>query len=290
MFKILTFLLLAVFAVGAISGVNPEEFNEHAFSGVKPEKINEYDSTKSIVQDISPINNTVTVRPDGLQRVVISNKDVNMIMCRDSTITDRTFSEEKPLTYKKSPSSDHIAFIKVLSQKQGNDVYLHSGEIELYITCGTVVYSMILIPEAINTQKIILEPGKKAALKTNIKLFSDMPIEDAATSLIDKVQFNSVLPDSFTVINSNDTSWIDLVAGKKSDKVLPIKVKLIKRVSPDGIGMEVYEYLVFATEDFSLNEFDFAYLTQNAFAIRLANSQLKKHGVTKAFIVERRWQ
>ena len=231
-----------------------------------------------------PINNSTTIKPGSLRRVNVSQDDVNMLECVNGAITDRTFSTEKPMSFATNQGNDSFAFVKFAKQQMPDgEIQVYTKETELYVTCGGDVYSLLMVPTNIPTQRIILDSGRKQELESNISIFKELDIEDAAVTLIDKAEFEPSLPDSYTVKMADvGTEWIDVIPA--------VKARLVRTIKPEGVGLVVYEYLVYSTLDMNLNEFDFAKLKANSFAVRIAKTSLKAREATKVFVVERLWR
>ena len=228
-----------------------------------------------------PVENVSTVKPGGLRRVDISQGDVNLLRCESGTITDRTYSEEKPLIYKQAEES--IAYVKLAQQQVGAEIKYYTKEIDLYMTCNGEVYSLMLVPKPIPTQHIVLSPGRGHGMEQNISMFRELDWEDAALTLIDKVQFSDDMPASFGVsMASIEQQW---------EGIIPtVRARLIRSVKPEGVGLVVHEYVVFSENSVPLNEFDFVHLRKNTFAVRLSSSTLQANVAAKAFVVERMWR
>lgn len=246
---------------------------------------------ESSTRNATPVNSIAEanrapafIYPGKLQSVIVSNTDVNLIECEHGVITDRTFSEEKPLMYKQSESGDgSTSFIKFMKQKVNGEELLYTKPVELYVTCAGQIYSMMLTPEDIPTQHVILSGGKTNALKTNVALFKELDLEDAAMTLIDKVQFDEKMPDSFTETKADTyEQWIPIIP--------TVKARLVRSVKPEGVGLIVHEYIVFSEIDHALDEFDFVKLRLNTFALRLSNINIQASGTVRAFLVERLWR
>lgn len=236
---------------------------------------------------LTSVDSTVqVVYPDQFTPVTISSRDVNYLKCNDGYITSRTFSEEKPLMYEKGQKDDH-AFLKLKTQVFSDGVVKYFKDpLELYVTCNGEVYSMQLTPSEVYSQKIVLKAGQSNVIKKNIAMFKGMALEKTAIDLIDKVQFErNSLPPTFKTINSVDNNWIPLTKSK-------VKYQLLRTIKPEGIGLQVKEYLIWTPEDTKLNEVQFVKypIVKNMFSLRLGSSFLKKETTTKLYVVQRYWR
>lgn len=230
-------------------------------------------------------SNRQVVRPGALRTISVSNTDTNLVVCENGALSDHTNSQEKPMefSYGKDTgnSTGFIKFLK-LNDPQAGTNSLYTKETELYLTCNGEIFSLLLVPTEIHTQAILLVGSRAKSINDNISLFSELDIEDAAVTLIDKVQFSELLPESFTVSNSShDVAWQAFVPTMKS--------RLIRSVKPDGVGLALHEYVIYSDHARSLNEFDFVKLKPNSFAVRLSETNVQERGSVKAYIVERLW-
>lgn len=238
----------------------------------------------SATSNLQALDNQTVVKPGRLTPVRISRSDVNMLECKAGPITDRTFSEEKPLIYKAGAGQEgSYGFVKLGQQLVGSETLYYTQPVELYITCGGSVYSLMLMPEAIPTQHIVLSPGRGNEMQKNIAMFSEMSLEQAALMLIDKVQYEPNLPLTFSVTKAGPS--------EKWQYVLPsVKVRLVKSIKPEGVGMIAHEYVAYAEEEALMKEFDFVSLRQNTFAVRMEQEQLRPRGTTRVYVIERLWR
>lgn len=270
-------LLIVLASLTSLAFADGDYTSDEYFNSIAPPKKT---NPKNEIANRAP----TFVYPGKLQSVIVSNTDVNLIQCEHGIITDRTYSEEKPLIYQVSEGGDGSAsFIKFLKQNVNGEELLYTKQVELYVTCGGQIYSMMLTPEAIPTQHVILSGGKSNSLKSNISMFKELDLEDAAITLIDKVQFETILPDSFSQTMADPYQpWAQIIP--------TVKARLVRSVKPEGVGLIIHEYLVFSEVDQSLNEFDFVKLRLNTFALRLSNLNIQSNGTVRAFLVERLWR
>lgn len=238
----------------------------------------------NVTEFLSGDNQTV-VLPGKLTTVPISQEDVNLIHCEAGYITDSTTSEEKPITIQNNVSDSSMAFAKLLQRQNENTLEweYYTKEVDAHITCNGEMYRLMLNPQNIPSQKIILSAGKGNVIKTNIEMFKELDIEDSALTLIDMVMFDQEMPATFTVSAANiNETW---------KTVMPtVRARHIKSVKPEGVGLVVHEYVVYSDSSIPLNEFDFVSLRDNTFAVRLAKATLQAKESTKVYIVERMWR
>ena len=245
-----------------------------------------FTNTTVAKQDFKPIDNKTVVKPGRMEVVNISQTDVNLIVCKAGAITDRTYSQEKPLIYKAGEGTEgSVGYVKLQQQQIDGEARYYTKEVELYLTCGGEIYSLMLIPKDIRSQHITLSPGERGDIERNLALFSELDLETSAVTLIDKTQYEVNLPASFSISTpgADETRW---------KEILPdVRARLVRSVKPDGIGLIVHEYLIYSWRDqITLNEFDVVGLHKNTFAVRLTKQVLRKRETAKAYIVERMWR
>lgn len=282
--KILTgFVLLVVCQAGAFADGEPNGYISDA-----PARNTATAPTAYPAGDINAFltgDNQSVVLPGKLITVPISQKDVNLIHCEAGYITDSTTSEEKPITIQNNVSDSTMAFAKLLQKQNENTLEweYYTQEVDAHITCNGEMYRLMLMPQDIPSQKIVLSAGKGNVIKKNIQLFKELDIEDSALTLIDMVMFDQDMPATFTVTAANiNDGW---------KTVMPtVRARHIKSVKPEGVGLVVHEYVVYSDSSIPLNEFDFVSLRENTFAVRLAKASLQAKETTKVFIVERMWR
>lgn len=265
----------------ALSDADPYEFDDR-FSH---ERHSEEPLRNIQHHEFEPINNQQSVTPGPMQVIDISRYAVNMIRCDAGPITDRTFSEERPLLYKAGEGTNgQVGYIKLQQQRVGGETQYYTDSVELYLTCAGEIYSLLMVPSDIPSQHIVLRPGRSGAIGKNVSIFRDLDIEDAAVTLIDKVQYEDSLPGTFSVSNANPdrNDWHFIVPG--------VRARLMRSIKPDGVGLIVHEYIVHTVAPIHLDEFDFVGLRDNSFAVRLSKTSLESREVGRAFIVERMWR
>lgn len=277
-YKAIIALFVAFFGVNAFGGADPMEAGDTAES--------RHVGAANNKSEYNPIQNKQTVKPGALQPVTISQSDVNLVQCQAGAITDRTYSTEKPLIYEPGKGTDgKISYIKLQQQEVDGEVRYYTKELELYVTCGGEVYSLMLVPKDVRTQHLILSPGRSEAMNRNLAMFGELDLEEAAVTLIDKVQFEADLPASFSVSDAlpGETNW---------KTVSPyVRARLIRSVKPDGVGLVVHEYVMFTeASEATLSEFDFVKLHDNTFAVRLSGTVLQNRQPGRAYVVERLWR
>ncbi|MFH2181654.1 type-F conjugative transfer system secretin TraK, partial [Citrobacter freundii] len=126
--------------------------------------------------------NTQRVLPEISTQVVLSNRDVNRLVCESGEAVKPVFSTEKPVDVK--VSSDRRSFwVKFKYLSQGGENHYYAEPTELFLTCGTSTFELIVLPKYENPHKIMLGSDTKESIKANQALFSALSLEEAAVSL-----------------------------------------------------------------------------------------------------------
>ncbi len=153
---------------------------------------------------------------------------------------------------------------------------------ELYVVCGSDIYTMIAVPERIPARTIILSSGRLSRIKENASLFSGLPIEKKVLKLI-KTVYTETIPENFTVNR----------VLKRVDGFSDLDLILQRIVAIDGEGLQVKEYegrIKGDMETLELREKDFLKtgITTNPVAILVDPLKLMKGDTARIFIVEQK--
>ncbi|MDE1315500.1 type-F conjugative transfer system secretin TraK [Vibrio aestuarianus] len=227
-------------------------------------------------------SNTVIVRPNRMEYVPISVKNVNYLQCKNGVINDRTLSEEKPLIFNRG-SSGNDAFIKTKARKEQNTqkVLYYTEDLDLYVVCDGEVYSMMLQPKMIEPQRIILDGGKGKQIASNVQKINGMPHEETVIDILDKVHSErGNLPHVFQVTKANLNEPWNRVTEKTS-------ARLREKIKLEGSGMTVYLYQMYSRLGDTLHEMDVvnAQLQAGTFAVRLYNHAPKPDTTFLGYVV-----
>lgn len=218
------------------------------------------------------------VLPEVTTQVDMSSSDINRIVCHVD-IKDVIFSKEKGLSVK---IAGRDAFVKFLiTKKEDKEIYSNTPS-ELFVICGTDVYSLIAIPRRIPSQTIRLSSGRLEKIKKNISLMEGLPFEKKVTDLIKSV-YKEDIPESFSISPSN----------RKIEIFKDITLTLKRAVAIEGEGLQLKEYNVEIKNDsphdsLQIMEKDFlrTELTERPVAIAIDKLNLKKGDSGRLFIVE----
>jgi len=125
-------------------------------------------------------NNTHTVLPDTATEIVLSNRDVNRIVCPGGTIEGYQYSEEKGAIVSNAGSQ---AFIKFQFEEAGGEASYVTTRNEFYIFCEGTTYTLIADPRNVVAQTVFLVAGSGGKAATNAALFEGLPEEERAVSI-----------------------------------------------------------------------------------------------------------
>lgn len=226
------------------------------------------------------VANALTILPETVTPVTLSNRDINRIVCTTGDINDVYYSAEKGI---KVSNEGANSFVKFLIKHDGQKEQYVSVRSELYLVCNHQVYTLMVEPKAISGQTVRLGGGVANQMRTNIKRFGALPQESRAIALT-KAAFKDDIPDSFTV---NVTEGIKRAWQKSSINGMSyLKHRVIIM---EGLGFKLTEFWVKATGKKYLQERDFlkTIFGKNIFAVTLGVDVLEKGQVGRVFIVEK---
>lgn len=224
----------------------------------------------------------ITVAPETVTAVEMSNTDVNRIVCSNGVVNDAFFSQEKGVTVTNNGSS---AFVKFLIKRDGinPDIYA-SARAEFYIVCDGVVYTLMATPKKIGAQTIWLTPGAGERIERNLAEYGPQVEEDRAVSLTMAVMQDRI-PDSYRVAQ---TAYEDMVW---YEQVIPdAKVSKRRDVRVEGIGFTLTEYWIQPDHDIQLDEGMLLnpWFGNQIFAITFDSLNGRANRISRAFVVTRR--
>lgn len=222
-------------------------------------------------------NNMHTVLPDTATEIVLSNRDVNRIVCLDGSIEGYQFSEEKGAIVSNAGSQ---AFIKFQFEEVGGEASYVTARNEFYFFCGGATYTLITKPGNIVAQTVFLAPGSGGKAAVNTALFKGLPEEERAVS-ITLSMVRDDLPDSFSVQEYNDP-YTHL-------QKPTVDVRIRREIMIDGTPYSAKEFLLRARKQVALNEAMFTHTRFGAsiFAITLDRLTLKAGEIGRLFVVYR---
>ena len=223
----------------------------------------------------------VTVSPETVTAVEMSNTDVNRVVCSNGVVNDAFFSQEKGVSVTNNGSS---AFVKFLIKRDGvnPDIYA-TGRAEFYIVCDGAVYTLMATPKKIGAQTIWLAPGAKERIDRNLAEYGPQVEEDRAVSLTMAVMQDQI-PDSYRVSQTgyDEMMWYENV-------VPDAKVAKRRDVRVEGIGFTLTEYWIQPNYDLQLDEGMLLneWFGTAIFAITFDSLNGKANRISRAFVVNR---
>ncbi|GEM_PF-1175698 len=218
-------------------------------------------------------HNTIEVLPEATTKVYLSSIDINRIVC-PVDIKDVVYSKEKGLNVKIQGKNAFMKF--VVARDDGRTRYT-TTPVDVYVVCGSEVYSMIAYPKRIPAQVVKLTRGKRDAVKSNTEMFGGIPFEKKIMTVL-KAVFTDTIPDSFSVA----------IVNRPFNVFQQIDLVLKRIIAVEGEGIKVKEYIAQAKTGVYLREKDFLRpdLTTNTVAVSLGALNLKKDETSRILIVE----
>lgn len=216
----------------------------------------------------------VTLPPDSLQRVRLSSTDVNRVVCNAGEIVDVVYSKEKGLITKISGGNIFLKF--QVFEQEGQLVY-SSNPVEIYLTCGEAVYSMIADPVRIPSVTVTLA-DRSDRFKENAVLFTGLALEEKLSKLI-KYAYMDEIPNSFEVTDGvpDNSSYLKNLPG--------LDARLRRTIRVEGEGLMLMEYFIFPREDVEVREVNFMSFVARPAAVALDSTKMKKGGRYRLFVV-----
>ncbi|MDA8403511.1 MAG: type-F conjugative transfer system secretin TraK [Desulfobacteraceae bacterium] len=221
--------------------------------------------------------------PEVTTKILLSNRDVNRIICQNGPIKDIVYSQEKGISVKTSSSNAFVKFLITNSPLAPNMTYSETPS-EIYVVCGddNTVYTLIAMPKDIPAQTIELASSKKSIKKT-LSLFKGLAFEKKVILLIQSAYRNDAI-DSFTV----------KIINRPLNVFREMDVLYGRQIVADGEGLTLNEYILSmkptsAKSSIPLDEkfFLIPELTQKPVGIALERMALNMGQTTRLFIVEK---
>lgn len=234
--------------------------------------------------------NTQRVLPEVSTQIVLSNRDVNRIVCESGEATKPVFSKEKPVVVGVSPDRRSF-FVKFKYLSEGGVNHYYAEPTELFLTCGTSTFELIALPKYENPHKILLGSDTKDRIKDNQSLFGSLALEEAAVALSTKMITDGAggksLPESFEVI-PDQSNWTQNVYDKNG-RHIPVELRKERDVLVDGTGLRGSQYTIRALANVTLSETMFLNTKygSNIFAITAENLSLSAGQQTTLVIIQR---
>ncbi len=193
------------------------------------------------------------VTPELTKYVVLSNTDINRVVCQEGHINDVFYSKEKGMTVINKGSN---AFVKYLIKKKRGQTLYVTQSTELHIICNGLTYTLIAQPQGVSTQTIYLSEGVKTRIEKNRDMFSGMDYEEKILHLTQQI-YRDEIPDNLRV--SKNMTPIKVTPTEKT--LIPlfqsITITKVKEVQAEGMGLLASEYFIVAKQRVKMLEVDF---------------------------------
>lgn len=198
-----------------------------------------------------------TVKPEALTAVLVSNRDVNRIVC-DSQVDDVIWSKERPVEVSKSGSN---VFVKFLIQKLGDRYTYVNDPVDVHIVCDDTVYTLVLHPQATDSMTVRLTAPVAKVVKRIAREWNALPLEDKVERLTLAV-FKNELPEGFqrVPVHEGDARRHVVLYDGSTAQPTPVPGVHITgqyEVAANGAGLRATEYEVVSDQARELRETDF---------------------------------
>lgn len=222
-----------------------------------------------------------TITPERSTKVLLSNRDVNRVVCEAGRVDDVFFSSEKGVVAETVGAN---VFVKLQRQKRPGDdaVLLAQEDVDLFVVCNGEVFSMIGELKPVPSQSVRLKTGAGDA-KKNLALMTGMPFEKKVLYVLEHA-YRDDYPESFTV--HEKTEPVGALGHGFVDE--------IKEVEIEGVGLRLKVYQFTANAVTRIAEADFL---QPVFGEHIAgvsvdseNGEMRAGERVRVFVVERRAQ
>ncbi len=220
---------------------------------------------------------TVTVLPEVTTRVVLSNQDVNRIVCLDGEIEGYQYSQEKGADVQHAGSD---AFIKFQVVEIGTKTDYIRGRNEFYFMCAGRTYTLLADPRKVPAKKIFLKAVGSDVAKVNKTKFDPLAEEERVVRITLEV-LRGKIPDTYTINMSNKPY---------NSTVLPkMDVRLAREIKIEGTPYRATEYHLRARTSITLEERQFlqAYFGTGIHSVTLDRLKLSGGEVGRVILIHR---
>ncbi len=241
----------------------------------------------SIVAAGPTLAQSIAALPDQTNRIRLSNRDVNHVVCVGGEIEDVKFSAEKGLAVERGGSDAWIKFKFLVLETEDaawggakSRTYVTTPS-EFFVSCNGAIYPLYAEPADIPAQTVTLVPGGAQRARANDALLGPLVEEERAVGIALAI-LQDRIPASFSeVAPSRERLILAGLPGASLDER--------RRLEVEGMRLSVSEYLVRASAAVAIDERDFldATLGVDIFAITLDRLTLAP-GETARLIVVRR--
>ncbi|WP_303745456.1 TraK domain-containing protein [Enterobacter hormaechei] len=235
--------------------------------------------------------NTQRVLPETSTQIVLSNRDINRVVCESGEASKAVYSKEKPVEV--GVSADRRSYwVKFKYLAEGGVNHYYSEPTEIFFVCGTSTFETIVLPKYDNPHKVLLGSDTKDRIKDNQTIFGSLSLEEAAVSLSTKMISDTGsngkgLPESFDVIPQKG-QWMRNVFDSRG-RQMPVEIRLERDVVVDGTGLRGSQYSIRALNNVQLNETMFlnSRFGTNIFAVTAETLALSTGQLTTLAIIHR---
>lgn len=193
------------------------------------------------------------VKPEVTTPVVLSNTDVNRIVCTDGEINDVFSSQEKGIVIQPKGKN---AFVKYLINVDGARKTLVNEITEIHIVCNEAVYTLIAQPKRVQSRTVRLMPGIDTRIKDNIERYGAMPFEQKVIKLT-QAAYKDDIPDTFKITTMHERMNVLPKSKKAQQTFTAVSVTKIREIRVEGLGLKLSEYTLDAKKPVQLHETDF---------------------------------
>lgn len=183
------------------------------------------------------------VMPEQQKSVVLSNVDLNRVVCEAGPIEDVKYSaDHKPVIVEVVDDEAYIKFRVLEAPTETKYVTIRS---EFFFRCGGVTYSILAEPKKVASRSILLAAGTMHQAQANLDLLGPLVEEERAVSITVAMLKDNV-PSSFKV-KYHPVTWLPGPSRQ-------IDVAERRYVDIAGFDMAAAEFLIAAKQDITLDE------------------------------------
>lgn len=215
--------------------------------------------------------NFQVVEGSGYHYVEVSLTDINRIVC-PYEITGVVYSKEKSMEVKRKGRN---AWVKILPIKKGEKIEYPSYPREVYVECGGLVFSLILLPKKVPATTVVLRVPHEDTARAREFEEKMGSYEKLILSLI-RHAYRETPPPGYRVREEN----------RKVKEFKELDLYLLRTY--EGSRYVVEEYLITAREDVHLTEGSFVPHIRFPVALSIVKPKLKAGESTRMIAVRLR--
>jgi hypothetical protein len=225
------------------------------------------------------------VLPEVTTKVAVSNRDVDRISCAGS-VGDYFWSQEKPVDI--SASGNNL-FVKFKIEHEGSKYVFTHEPVDVHIVCEEAVYTVVLVPEDIDSVTVRLQPGVSKALKHVVKEWGELPLESRIERLT-LMMYHQEFPEGIQhlPIQGDDLRRTVSLTDRSGKPVNGVTIRCDYQVIAHGTGLQGQECEVVADHAVELNEGDFiSRQFGNVVGVTLDPLKIEANQPARLFIIQR---